>query len=221
MSIRSPLARAVARPVAATAAAAVLLFAGGSAASAATPAATSSKAATLHDGMRRLWEDHGTYTRLVIDSFVDGSPSLKAYETRLLANQTDIGNAIKPYYGAAAGAKLTQLLRGHILGAVTVLQAAKSGNAKALAKAKAAWYANGNQIADFLSKANPKNWPESAVRAMLKAHLDQVIQQAVDELGHNPAASVRDYDTYIDHIMVMADTLSGGIVKQFPKSFTS
>ena len=221
MSVRSPLARAVARPVAAAAAAAVLVFAGGTTAGAATPAASSSKAVAFHDAMRKLWEDHGTWTRLVIDSFVAGSPSLKAYETRLLANQTDIGNAIKPYYGAAAGTKLTQLLRGHILGAVVVLQAAKSGNAKALGKAKAAWYRNGNQIADFLSTANPRNWPDPAVRTMMKTHLDQVIQQAVDQLGHKSAASVRDYDVYIDHIMDMADTISGGIVKQFPKRFSS
>jgi hypothetical protein len=216
LSIRSPLARAVA-----TAAAAATLLIGGPIAGAAASTATSPKAAAFHDAMRRLWEDHGTYTRFVIDSFVAGTPALKAYEVRLLANQTAIGNAVKPYYGAAGGAKLTQLLRGHILGAVGVLQAAKSGNAKALGRAKAAWYANGNQIADFLSKANPANWPRAAVRTMMRTHLDQVIQQAVDQLTHKPGASVRDYDTYIDHIMDMADTLSSGIIKQFPSRFSS
>ncbi len=30
---------------------------------------------------------------------------------RLLRNQTDIGNAVKPYYGAAAGNQLTKLLK--------------------------------------------------------------------------------------------------------------
>jgi len=221
MSVRSPLRRAVARPVAAAAAAAVMLVSGGAAASAASPPAMSSKAVAFHDAMRRLWEDHGTYTRLVIDSFVDGSPNLKAYETRLLANQTAIGNAVKPYYGAAAGNKLSQLLHTHILDAAGVLAAAKTGNAKSVGKAKAAFYANGNQIADFLSKANPKNWPDSAVRTMMKTHLDQVIGQAVDELTHKSTTSVTDYDTYIDHIMDMADTLSSGIMKQFPKDFMS
>ena len=50
--------------------------------------------------MRKLWEDHITWTRLVIVSFAGGLPDLQATEARLLANQVDIGNAIKPYYGA-------------------------------------------------------------------------------------------------------------------------
>jgi hypothetical protein len=187
--------------------------------SAATASAGKISSLTFDNQWRKLWQDHGTWTRLVIDSFTAGSPSLTAYEARLLRNQTDIGNAIKPYYGAAAGTKLTQLLRGHIIGAVVLLEAAKSGNTKALSHAQAAWYANGRQIADFLSAANPRNWPRSAVRAMMKMHLDQVIQQAVDELGSKHAASVRDYDVYIDHILVMADTISGGIIKQFPQRF--
>ena len=76
--------------------------------------------------MRKLWEDHVTWTRLAIVSFAAGLPDLQATEDRLLRNQTDIGNAIKPYYGQAAGNRLTALLREHILGAVALLQAAKA-----------------------------------------------------------------------------------------------
>jgi hypothetical protein len=34
---------------------------------------------------------------------------------RLLHNQEDLGNIIKPYYGEEAGTKLTALLKEHIL----------------------------------------------------------------------------------------------------------
>ena len=78
--------------------------------------------------MRKLWEDHITWTRLAIVSFAGGLPDLQATEARLLANQVDIGNAIKPYYGRTAGNRLTALLKEHILGAVALLQAAKSGD---------------------------------------------------------------------------------------------
>src|SRR5581483_9549190 len=84
-------------------------------------AASSGKAAAFHDAMRALWEAHGAWTHMVIVSFVSGNPDLKAEEQMLLQNQVDIGNAVKPYYGAAAGTKLTALLKAHILGAVTVL----------------------------------------------------------------------------------------------------
>ena len=84
--------------------------------------------------MRKLWEDHITWTRLAIVSFAGGLPDLQATEARLLANQVDIGNAIKPYYGRTAGNRLTALLKEHILGAVALLQAAKSGDQAAIGR---------------------------------------------------------------------------------------
>ena len=173
----------------------------------------------FHDAMRKLWEDHITWTRLAIVDFAAGSPSLQATEARLLANQVDIGNAVAPYYGRAAGAKLTALLKEHILGAVAVLQAAKAGDAAGLAKANAAWYANANQIADFLASANPRNWPKAEMREMMKTHLDATLVEATDTLQGKYPESVRAYDDVHKQILEMADMLSDGIMRQFPSRF--
>lgn len=173
----------------------------------------------FHDAMRKLWEDHITWTRLAIVSFAGGLPDLQATEARLLANQVDIGNAIKPYYGRTAGNRLTALLKDHILGAVALLQAAKAGDQAAIAKASAAWYANANQIADFLHAANPRAWSRTSMRAMMKTHLDQTLAEAQHRLQGNFAADIRDYDAVHRHILEMADTLSDGIMSQFPKRF--
>ena len=177
------------------------------------------KAVAFHDAMRALWETHGAWTHMVIVSFVGNLPNLAAEEQVLLQNQVDIGNAVKPYYGAAAGAELTKLLKAHILGAVGVLQAAKSGNSSGLARAEAAWSANGRQVADFLHAANPHFLSRAAARQMMKEHLQQVIEQAVDELHGNYAADARAYAPYIRHILDMADMISGGIIQQFPGRF--
>jgi hypothetical protein len=186
----------------------------------ATPAhALTGRRLAFHDAMRKLWEDHITWTRLAIVSFAAGLPDLQATEERLLANQVDIGNAIKPYYGRTAGNRLTALLKDHILGAVALLQAAKSGDQTAISKASAAWYANANQIADFLHAANPHAWPKATMRAMMKTHLDQTLSEAQHRLQGNFAADVRDYDAVHRHILEMADELSGGIMRQFPKRF--
>ena len=179
----------------------------------------SAKARAFHDHMRRLWEDHGAWTHMVIVSFVGNLPNLAAEEHVLLHNQVEIGNAVKPYYGKAAGHKLTVLLKEHILGAVKVLEAAKSGSASKLKKAERAWFANGREIADFLHSANPRFIPRKAAREMMRTHLEQVIQQATDELEGHYRASARDYKPYITHILMMADTISSGIVKQFPGRF--
>ena len=173
----------------------------------------------FHDAMRKLWEDHVTWTRLAIVSFAGGLPDLQATEARLLANQVDIGNAIKPYYGRTAGNRLTALLKEHILGAVALLQAAKSGDQTAIGKASAAWYANANQIADFLHAANPHAWSPTTMRAMMKTHLDQTLAEAQHRLQGDFAADVRDYDAVHRHILEMADTLSDGIMRQFPNRF--
>jgi hypothetical protein len=173
----------------------------------------------FHDAMRKLWEDHVTWTRLTIVSFAGGLPDLQVTEARLLANQVDIGNAIKPYYGRAAGDRLTALLKEHILGAVALLQAAKSGDQTQIAKASSAWYANANQIADFLHAANPHVWSRKMMRSMMKTHLDQTLAEAQHRLQGNFAADVRDYEAIHRHILAMADTLSSGIMRQFPQRF--
>ena len=77
----------------------------------------------FHDAMRKLWEDHITWTRLFVVSDPAGLPDLGPTTQRLLANQTDIGNAIKPFYGEAAGEKLEALLKEHITTAAELVAA--------------------------------------------------------------------------------------------------
>ena len=178
--------------------------------------------AIFHDAMRKLWEDHITWTRLFIVSAAtekDPLPDLAATTDRLLANQTDIGNAIKPYYGSAAGNHLTALLRTHILTAAQLLTAAKAGDSAGVTAASTAWYANANEIAAFLHSANPRHWALADLKAMMKSHLDLTLKEALDRLGGHFAADVADYDQVHAEILEMADTLSAGIIAQFPRKF--
>jgi hypothetical protein len=184
----------------------------------ATPS-TSPKAVALRAAMDKLWEDHITWTRMVIVDFAAGLPDLPNAEARLLRNQVDIGNAIKPYYGRAAGNKLTSLLRTHILEAVPVLQAAKAGDKAKLTAALNAWYANANQIAAFLSKANPHSWQLPMMRAMMKQHLALTTNEAVARLQGNWAADIRAYDQVHAEILHMSSMLSDGIIRQFSTRF--
>jgi hypothetical protein len=182
-------------------------------------AALSNAQASFHDDMRKLWEDHVTWTRLAIVAFADGSAGFDATAARLMKNQDDIGDAIKPFYGDAAGNQLTALLKGHIGIAVDLLKAAKAGDEGAFQSANTAWYANANEIADFLAQANPRYWPQATMRAAMKAHLGQTLAEASHELTGNYAASVADYDEIHHHILDMADVLSNGILRAFPNHF--
>ncbi len=185
----------------------------------AVPAPGTAAQVGFHGQMRKLWEDHVTWTRLAIVTFADGSNGFPATATRLLANQQDIGNAVKPYYGEAAGNQLAALLHDHITIAVEVLQAAKAGDSAALADASSRWYANANDIADFLAAASPRFWPDQVMRDAMKTHLDQTLAEASDELHANYQASIADYEAVHAHILAMADLLSSGIIGQFPSRF--
>jgi len=169
--------------------------------------------------MRRLWFEHVEWTRLAIVDFAAGSPALNASLARLLQNQTDIGDAIKPFFGDKAGNKLTSLLHDHITIAVELLKAAKDGDTTAFDDAKTRWYQNANDVADFLSAANPKNWARADMRQMMKVHLDQTLAEASDELTGHYGKSVRKYDRIEHHMLMMADELSAGIVAKFPNKF--
>ena len=173
----------------------------------------------FHDAMRKLWEDHVTWTRLAIVTFAADYDGFDATAARLLQNQVDIGDAVKPFYGDAAGEQLTGLLHDHITIAVEILQAAKDGDTAAFEDASGRWYANADEIADFLSAANPKFWPQEMMRADMKTHLDQTLAEAADELAGEYEQSVADYEEAHLHILAMADMLSSGIIGQFPKRF--
>lgn len=182
--------------------------------------AISAKALAFHDDMRALWQAHGTWTERAIVDFVGGLPDTNLVVKRLLQNQVDIGNAVKPYYGRKAGNQLTALLKAHINDAVAVLAAAKSGDASATTKAEAAFFANGNQVAAFLHTANPAHWSLRAMKTMMRVHLNQVIALAVDQLKGNYNAAIGEYNVYIGHILSMAEMLSTGIMQQFPSRFS-
>jgi hypothetical protein len=168
--------------------------------------------------MRKLWEDHITWTRLFIVSAVAGLPDVEPTAGRLLQNQADIGAAITPFYGDDAGAALTGLLREHILVAADLVSAAKDGDQAAFAKDRRRWYANAREIADFLAAANPA-WTKHELRKMMREHLDQTLDEATARLSGDWAADIAAYDRIHDHILDMADVLAKGIIEQFPDRF--
>jgi hypothetical protein len=164
----------------------------------------------FRDAVRALWEDHITWTRLYIVSAVDGLKDVDVTAQRLLRNQTEIGDAIKPFFGDAAGNELTTLLNEHILGAADLITAAQSGNDAAVTKASKAWYRNGDQIADFLSKAGLGD--RADVRAMMKGHLDTTLDEAVARLQGDYEAEIAAYDEVRKHIHIMADAIADGLI---------
>jgi hypothetical protein len=186
---------------------------------AAAPAALTQKQVALRSDMRRLWEDHITWTRLAIISLTTDSPDAKATVGRLLKNQADIGNAVKPFYGNAAGNELTKQLRSHILIAADVIAAAKAGDGAELAEAQAHWARNGDDIAAVLASVNPRYWKLRVLKAELRMHLRLTTEEVVARLKGNWNADVAAYEKIHSHALHLSDLLSDGLIKQFPERF--
>lgn len=180
----------------------------------------SSASCDLRSAMAGLWSDHVTWTRTYIISALADLPDKDAAAARLLQNQADIGDAIKPYYGDAAGDKLTALLKDHIVIATELVSAAKSGDVAKKDDANRRWQGNADQIATFLSTANPKNWPAAEMRTMMREHLDLTTAEVVARLNRDWKGDVAAYDEIRAQALGMADMLATGIAAQFPERMT-
>lgn len=172
----------------------------------------------LQLAMRKLWEDHIGFTRNYIISALAGLGDADAVAQRLLKNQDEIGDAINPYYGEEAGAKLSGLLRQHIMIAGEVVAAAKGGKTAEVETAEKKWHANADEIAVFLSGANPK-WTKQEMTDMLYKHLELTTAEVVSRLKQDWKADLENCDMNHMHMLLFADALTAGIIKQFPEKF--
>ncbi|USK44767.1 glycosyltransferase [Cytobacillus oceanisediminis] len=168
---------------------------------------------------RRLWVDHVLWTSNYITSATTaGAEDQKQVLARLLKNQEDIGNSIKPYYGDAAGNKLTELLKEHIVIAGDIVEAAKSGQGAKVNQLNKIWHRNADEIAAFLSGANP-NLQNEDVKKLLYTQLELVTDDLTASLVKDWDARIVSIDDGLSQIIMMADAISDAVVKQFPDKF--
>lgn len=172
----------------------------------------------LRNSMRKLWEDHIVYTHDIIVSLVGNLPDKEAVKKRLLQNQDDIGNALKPYYGDQVSAELAKLLKEHELIAGDMIQDSLAKNMQKFNEDKGKWRTNATEIGAFLAKANP-HWTAKEMQDLFYEHLAMTEGQFDSRLKKDWAADISYYDKGHDHILKIADAMTDGIVKQFPDKF--
>lgn len=179
---------------------------------------TSEAAWSLKTNLRKLWADHVIWTREYLVAAIAATQDAPAAAGRLLKNQEHLGNAIVPYYGQAAGDGLTDLLKQHILIAVDLIAAAKAGQQEQFQEHDQRWTKNAQEIAAFLAAAN-HHWPAKDVADLLNLHLTLTKNEAVARLTGKWEEDIAAFDDIFTEIMTVSDTLSEGIIKQFPDRF--
>lgn len=172
----------------------------------------------LSNYMRMLWEQHVTWTRLTIISIIENLPDEELVTNRLLRNPIDFKIALQPLYGDKIASRFADLFKDHLVIAAQLVKAAKAGDNKAAADAENRWYKNADEIAAFLGSINPY-WSQKDWMDMLHEHLALTKSEAVNILTKNYKNGIAVYDDIELQALKMADTMTEGIIKQFPDRF--
>ncbi|NLN07774.1 MAG: acetylglutamate kinase [Firmicutes bacterium] len=171
----------------------------------------------LNNTMRMLWEQHAAWTRMTIISIVEDLADVEPVTRRLLRNPGDFAAVFRRFYGKQTADRVETLFTEHLVLAAELVQAAKAGDVEAAQEAERRWYANGDEIAAFLSRINPF-WNRQEMERLWRVHLDQVRDQALARLNGDYEEDIFFYDQGEKHVLKMADEFTRGIARQFRSS---
>lgn len=187
--------------------------------SAAAAKPMSAKTVETRSAMRDLWVDHVFWVRnVVVATLAKNDAAAKASEQQVVANAKALAGAVEPFYGAAAKDGMFKLLAGHYGAIKAYLVATDAGDANAQGKATSDLMANAEEIAVFLSKANP-NLPKDTVNGLLQAHGGHHIAQIQELKAGQYDAEAKTWEDMKAHMYVIADALTQAIAKQFAAKF--
>ncbi len=164
--------------------------------------------------LQRLWIEHVLWTRAFIISTAFNLPDLNATTNRLLRNPADFARVLQPLYGDNKARLFEELLRDHLIIASQLVNAAKAGDTRAAAQQRSRWYANADEIAEYLGGINPY-WNVDTWMALLDDHLKMTENEATQILQGQYEAGIAQYDDIQKEAIQMAQEMARGIVRQF------
>lgn len=169
--------------------------------------------------LRDLWIGHAFWVRnVVMASAAQNKAATAAAEAQVVANAKQIAAAVEPFYGKAASERLFALLAGHYGAVKDYLGATLAGNKTRQAAATTTLTANAEEIAKFLSGANPY-LPYDTLRTLLLAHGAHHIQQIDEVKARRYDDEANTWAAMRGHLLTVADALTGGLAQQFPEKF--
>lgn len=170
--------------------------------------------------LRDLWLGHIFWVRNVSVAVIDrNDAAIKAAEQQSIANAQAIAASIEPFYGTGAKDRFFKLIASHYGAVKAYLVAAVGGDVPAQAKATQALTSNAEEIATFLSNANPY-LPKEAVQGLLLAHGSHHIQQIQQLKDRKYEAEAQTWEEMKKHVYQIADATADALAKQFAEKFS-
>jgi hypothetical protein len=169
--------------------------------------------------MMLLWNQNIMWTRFYLISAISKLGDIEIVKNRLLENPKDISDIFRIYYGDALADELENLLRKQLMLTIDLIDSYASDNKNAQTiteriKAEYEWHNNADQLSEFLSGINP-NWNKQQLQNLFHNQLDMTKDEIKKRVSKQYAADVYQYKFIEYHILMIADILTDGIIKQF------
>lgn len=172
----------------------------------------------LSNEMRKAWEQHVYWVRMVMISIFGRMNDQSAVTARLMRNPMDIASLYGDFYSQEVVDQISELIAEHLEIGGAIMTAVRDGNTAEAARLNDQWYSNANQMAAAFASINPQ-YNATELRNMLYRHLDLLKNQIAARMSADYPADIQAFDEGEDHILDMADYFTTGLVQQFPQKF--
>ena len=179
------------------------------------------RVATMQKNLRDLWLGHIFWVqRVVLFNTTIDPAEREAAEKQVLANAHAIASTVTPFYGEAGYGKFLALLTGHYAAVKDYSEATMFANTQGQETALARLASNADLFAEFISGVNPQHLPKDTVRDMIAAHGAHHVLQINQYMKKEYVHLDETWPMMRQHVYLFADTLTTGLVKQFPSRFS-
>lgn len=177
-----------------------------------------SPSADLRLTLDRLLGEHLILAAEAMRAGLAKAPDFDAARAALDANTADLANGIAAYYGAPAGDEFRSLWQDHVTAYMEFIGAVANKDATARAESLGRLHAYHDQIAAFLSDANPFLNAED-VAALIRRHVQALITQVESAEAGDHARTVATVRGAYAQTFEVGDALASAIARQFPDRF--
>ena len=179
------------------------------------------RVATMQKTLRDLWLGHIFWVqRVVLFNTTIDPAEREAAEKQVLANAHAIASTVTPFYGEAGYGKFLALLTGHYAAVKDYSEATMFANTHGQETALARLASNADLFAEFINGVNPHHLPKDTVRDMIAAHGAHHVLQINQYMKKEYVHLDETWPMMRQHVYLFADTLTTGLVKQFPSRFS-
>ncbi len=179
------------------------------------------RVATMQKTLRDLWLGHIFWVqRVVLFNPTIDPAEREAAEKQVLANANAIASTVTPFYGEAGYGKFLALLTGHYAAVKDYSEATMFANTHGQETALARLASNADLFAEFINGINPQHLPKDTVRDMIAAHGAHHVRQINQYMKKEYVHLDETWPMMRQHVYLFADTLTTGLVKQFPSRFS-